>query len=62
MNFSVMIPVSISQGFHFLGIRVRDAEGKWSLFDQKGFYITPVTSNTTNVTAARSVSIPALVI
>ena len=44
VNFPVMIPTSLSQGFHFLGIRVRDAEGKWSLFDQKGFYITAVTA------------------
>jgi hypothetical protein len=43
VNFpvSVSIPMQLSPGFHFLSIRVKDQEGKWSLFEQRGFYVAP---------------------
>ena len=43
VNFhvSVSIPMQLSAGFHFLAIRVKDQEGKWSLFEQRGFYVAP---------------------
>ncbi len=53
VNFSVAVPsTSLSQGFHFIGLRVRDAGGQWSHFDKRGFYITPAGTNTGNITAA----------
>ncbi|HWN88544.1 MAG TPA: Calx-beta domain-containing protein [Chitinophagaceae bacterium] len=43
VNFpvSISIPMQLSSGFHFLSIRVKDQEGKWSLFEQRGFYVAP---------------------
>ncbi|HEU5168686.1 MAG TPA: MopE-related protein, partial [Chitinophagaceae bacterium] len=43
VNFpvAVSIPMQLSSGFHFLSIRVKDQEGKWSLFEQRGFYVAP---------------------
>ena len=52
MNFSIVAPLNISPGFHFLGIRIKDAEGKWSLYDQRSFYLGTVTSDLPHVMAA----------
>jgi hypothetical protein len=43
---------SLSQGFHFLGIRVKETGGVWSIFESRGFYITASTSNVANIAAA----------
>ena len=43
---------SLSQGFHTIAIRTRDANGVWGLFESRGFYISSNTSNSTNITAA----------
>ena len=43
---------SLSNGFHFIGIRVKDANGKWGLFEKRGFYITSSTADAANITAA----------
>src|SRR5688572_26454425 len=39
VNFAVPVPVALTSGFHFLAIRVQDQEGKWSLFERRGFYL-----------------------
>ena len=39
VNFPVSISLTLSSGFHFLAIRVKDQEGKWSLFEQRSFYV-----------------------
>src|ERR1043166_4595146 len=53
VNFTVSVPTgSYSQGFHFLGIRVKDANGRWSLYDKRGFYVTSSAPNSANITAA----------
>jgi gliding motility-associated-like protein len=52
-NFTVSIPTSsLGTGFHFLAIRTKDASGKWSLFEGRGFYITASTSDVPNLVAA----------
>lgn len=43
---------SLSNGFHFIGMRVKDANGLWSLFEKRGFYISSSTSDVANITAA----------
>jgi sensor domain CHASE-containing protein len=52
VNFTAVIPAALSAGFHFLAIRTKDADGKWGLFEKRGFYISTSTTNTSNVTAA----------
>jgi gliding motility-associated-like protein len=53
VSFTTSIPTSsLSQGFHFLGIRVKETGGVWSIFESRGFYITASTSNVTNIAAA----------
>jgi hypothetical protein len=39
VNFPVSVSLPLSSGFHFLAIRVKDQEGKWSLFEQRSFYV-----------------------
>ncbi len=43
---------ALPAGFHFVGVRVRDAAGSWSLFEKRGFYISSATSDAANITAA----------
>ncbi|MBL7872955.1 MAG: gliding motility-associated C-terminal domain-containing protein [Cyclobacteriaceae bacterium] len=52
-NFVASIPTSsLTSGFHFLAIRTKGQDGRWSLFEGRGFYITASTSNVPNLTAA----------
>ena len=43
---------SLSQGFHFLGMRAKETGGMWSIFESRGFYITASTSDVPNIVAA----------
>ena len=52
VNFTASIPTSLSVGFHFLAIRVKDANGYWGLFDKRGFYVSSAAVNSGNITAA----------
>ncbi|HMJ69659.1 MAG TPA: gliding motility-associated C-terminal domain-containing protein [Cyclobacteriaceae bacterium] len=53
VNFAFSVPTtSLSAGFHFLSVRVRDISGHWSLFEARGFFITTSTTNVTNIAAA----------
>ena len=53
VNFTAAIPTSFTSGFHWLAIRTKDAEGKWSMFETRKFYISPpVTNDVTDVVAA----------
>jgi Secretion system C-terminal sorting domain len=53
VNFVAAVPTaSLSNGFHFVAIRTRDADGKWGLFEKAGFYISTATSNAGNIVAA----------
>jgi hypothetical protein len=40
VSFPAQIPINLSPGFHWLGIRVKDSDGKWSLFQRKDFYVS----------------------
>ncbi|MCC6836273.1 MAG: gliding motility-associated C-terminal domain-containing protein [Cytophagales bacterium] len=52
-NFTISIPTtSLGAGFHFLTIRTKGSDGKWGLFESRGFFITTSTSNVPDLTAA----------
>ncbi|HEY6505062.1 MAG TPA: immunoglobulin domain-containing protein [Chitinophagaceae bacterium] len=52
VNFTAVIPTSLSQGFHFLSIRVKGTDGIWGLFEKRGFYISTTTADMPIITAA----------
>ncbi len=53
VNFVATVPLgSLSAGFHFVAIRTKDADGKWGLFESRGFYILTAITNAANITAA----------
>src|SRR5215203_2457957 len=39
VSFPANIPIDLPPGFHWLGIRVKDSNGKWSLFQRRDFYV-----------------------
>ncbi|HRG06975.1 MAG TPA: hypothetical protein PLJ08_00245, partial [Cyclobacteriaceae bacterium] len=52
-NFTVSIPTStLTQGFHFLVIRTKGTDGRWGLFEGRGFYISTSTADVPNLVAA----------
>jgi Secretion system C-terminal sorting domain len=53
VNFVASVPTtSLSNGFHFIAIRTKDVNGKWGLFENRGFYISTQTNNSAGMTAA----------
>src|SRR5207237_647096 len=52
VNFTVVIPTTLSQGFHFLTIRVKGQDGVWGLFEQRGLYVSIATADAPIITAA----------
>src|SRR5205085_279714 len=52
VNFTAVIPQSLPPGFHFLAIRTKGTDGKWGLYESRGFYISSSTADAANVTAA----------
>lgn len=53
VTFTTNIPTgALPQGFHMLGLRVRETNLGWSQFEPRGFYITSTTSNAANLAAA----------
>src|SRR5258705_9636987 len=53
VNFTASVSTaSLSAGFHFLAIRVKDANGVWGLYEKRGFYISSSTTDAANITAA----------
>ena len=53
VNFTANIPTtSLAAGFHFAAIRTKTDNGKWGLFETRGFYISTATANVTNISAA----------
>src|SRR5437773_10075931 len=52
VNFTANIPASLSTGFHFLAIRVRDVNGTWGLFEKRGFYVSSSAVDAANIVAA----------
>jgi hypothetical protein len=53
VNFTAVIPtMSSSTGFHILAIRTRNADGHWSLFETRAFYISGSSIDAPSITAA----------
>ncbi|HZY78287.1 MAG TPA: gliding motility-associated C-terminal domain-containing protein [Cyclobacteriaceae bacterium] len=52
-SFTVPVPTgSLSQGFHFLGIRVKASDGRWGIFESRGFYVTGSVTNAPSIAGA----------
>jgi len=52
-NFTVSLPATgLQPGFHFLAIRTKDSNGKWGIFESRGFYITASTIDAATVSNA----------
>jgi hypothetical protein len=52
VTFTASIPANLSTGFHFLGIRTKDSDGKWGFFDKRNFYVSGTTPDMPAITAA----------
>lgn len=52
VQFSVAIPTAFSAGFHYLGIRVKNADGAWGFFERRNFYILETAINSSKIIAA----------
>lgn len=52
VSFPVSVPVNLSPGFHWLAIRVKDSDGKWSLFSKRSFFIAQPTTDLPIITQA----------
>lgn len=53
VNFTVPISIaSLSPGFHFLAIRTKGSNGKWGIFESRGFYVSTSTANSPDIVAA----------
>ncbi len=52
VNFTANLPASLSQGFHFLAIRTKGADGKWGLYEKRGFYVSTTATDMSNIVAA----------
>jgi len=50
--FPVSIPVNLSPGFHWLAIRVKDSDGRWSLFSKRSFFIAQPATDLPIITGA----------
>ena len=52
VNFAVAIPAGLNPGFHSVGIRVKDEQGKWSIFEERSFYLAPDSVDASPIVAA----------
>lgn len=53
ISFATNIPTTgLSQGFHYLSIRVKDGNGMWGLYEARGFYTTANVPNKPGIAAA----------
>jgi hypothetical protein len=51
--FTATVPLgSLASGFHFIAIRTKDVNGKWGLFETRGFYISTQATNAADISAA----------
>jgi hypothetical protein len=52
-NFTVALPNTVTDGFHYLNIRAKDANNKWSVLGIRPFYKETIPANVTppNITA-----------
>jgi gliding motility-associated-like protein len=53
ISFTLPLPVGgLTPGFHFLGVRVKAAGGKWGIFEGRGFYVSGSVTNAPAVAGA----------
>ena len=52
VNFTAVIPTTLSPGFHFISIRTKGADGVWGLYEQRGLFVSTTTADVPIVTAA----------
>lgn len=53
ISFATNIPTTgLSQGFHYLSIRVKEGNGIWGLYEARGFYTTANVPNKPGIAAA----------
>ncbi|HEX6334751.1 MAG TPA: MopE-related protein, partial [Flavisolibacter sp.] len=52
VNFAANIPANLSPGFHWLGVRTRDADGHWGFFQRRNFFVQATGANMPVITAA----------
>lgn len=51
VDFTAMIPHSLTPGFHFLAIRTKGADGVWGLMEARGFYVSEGAQDAGDITA-----------
>ena len=52
-NFNVSLPATgLASGFHFLTIRTQGADGRWGVFESRGFYVSPSAQNAGDIVTA----------
>lgn len=51
-SFTVSLPAGLPSGFHFVAIRTKGTDGRWGVFESRGFYISEATTAAANITAA----------
>ncbi len=53
VNFTIVVPATtLGAGFHFLAIRTKGSDGKWGIFESRGFYISTSTTDSPDIVAA----------
>jgi hypothetical protein len=52
LQWMAPVPQSLAEGFHVLSIRVKDQNGKWSLFERRSFYVQPASLSMPLISAA----------
>ena len=52
VTFGAIIPANLTEGFHRIGIRTRDAGNKWGLYELRTFYINNIQADAAAITAA----------
>ena len=52
VSFPIAIPINLAPGFHWLGVRVKDSDGKWGLFERRSFYISQIPTDLPIITHA----------
>ncbi len=49
---AVMSTAGLAPGFHLIAVRVKDAAGRWSLHENRGFFVFAAPANTGSIAAA----------
>jgi Concanavalin A-like lectin/glucanases superfamily/MBG domain/CARDB/PKD-like domain/Secretion system C-terminal sorting domain len=52
VNFTANVPAGTVSGFHFLAIRTKDANGKWGMYENRGFFVNNASTDAANIVAA----------